>query len=565
MGAWLPKHHSVNRKFFFWLILFILIFVPLLALEGFVRVFGPTVLDDPYLNLGRLPTFVTEEQVDGQRTYRLTHPETYSKRNIVFPAEKRSKTFRIFCLGGSASAGWPHPASEIYSVYLQEALQRAFPEREIEVINASAHAYAAYRVRMIFEEVVNYEPDLIVLYSGNNEFVEQRTYFDNTGPLIPLLATANKLVTFRLVRGALARWLFPDNALSGGRRDDVSYSIWSKLEKFALHLRSDPLQFARLKAHYAYSIEAMVRKAQERHLPVILVTVPVNLRDWMPNVSYESLSGAEAAPWLEHLRAGRAALLRHNPEFAIRSFEQAIGLDPLHAGSHFYLARAYEQLESYENAIEHYDHARELDHNPFRALSAFNTTLRNLVSHFENAYVAEAEMAFRLASTPLAPGFDLLLDYVHPTKQGNLIIAQTVFNTIVAENLVGTPASVSQFTHVPTPDLNGNVYDELQDFYIQGRMLKLFVMMHQYNSIVEKAQYISNTPGAVDGLREKDARLMRAVLEVFPELLEIDRKQVLGIPLEQGESQRLDRQLKELYRAHFQGYKKLQSQNTTKS
>ena len=78
-----------------------------------------------------------------------------------------------------------------------------------------------------------------------------------------------------------------------------------------------------------------------------------------------------------------------------------------------------------------YDRARDLDHNPFRAPSDFNGILRQIAGLYENASLADSDQAFRAASSPFAPGFELFLDYVHPTKQGNLLVAQTVYDEIV--------------------------------------------------------------------------------------------------------------------------------------
>ena len=72
---------------------------------------------------------------------------------------------------------------------------------------------------------------------------------------------------------------------------DVAYEQWSKIEQLALDLRKDPRQYEKVTEHYTFSIESMVEAAHERHVPVILVTVPVNLRHWHPNVSYQPLQG----------------------------------------------------------------------------------------------------------------------------------------------------------------------------------------------------------------------------------------------------------------------------------
>ncbi len=45
-----------------------------------------------------------------------------------------------------------------------------------EVINAGGISYASYRVAHLMEELVNYQPDLFIIYTGHNEFLEERTY-----------------------------------------------------------------------------------------------------------------------------------------------------------------------------------------------------------------------------------------------------------------------------------------------------------------------------------------------------------------------------------------------------
>ena len=48
--------------------------------------------------------------------------------------------------------------------------------RTWEVINSGGVSYASYRVANILEELTEYEPDLFVVYTGHNEFLEDRTY-----------------------------------------------------------------------------------------------------------------------------------------------------------------------------------------------------------------------------------------------------------------------------------------------------------------------------------------------------------------------------------------------------
>ena len=468
----------------------------------------------------------------------------------------------MFCLGGSASAGWPHPPNEIYSVYLQKALQQAFPDRKIEVINVSAHAYAAYRVRLIFQEIVKFQPDLIILYAGNNEFLERRIYSVHGHWYDPLQTAANESVVYRLARGSrLGRRFFPENTLQGEKRDQIVYEQWSKIQQLALDLRKDPQQFQRVKEHYAFSIHSIVEGAKQKGVPVIIVTVPVNLRDWQPNVSYRSLHGSELARWEESFRRGRAALLNGDPGSAINALRGAIAMDREHAASHFYLAHALETKGNMEEAFNNYSLARDLDYNPFRAVSGFNEILRQIQQSHDNVFLADAEAAFRSASAPYAPGFDLFLDYVHPTKRGNLILAETVFDVILRQNLVGDRPAVSRF-----PLSSGeSSYNDNTDFDMQATLVELFTMMHQNENAIQKAKYLVETPGALDSVSSFKVQIVRGTLDVFPEVVELERREILGLVVDPDRRERLKTRLLEFYRQTYAGYESFQRERGAKT
>jgi len=494
---------------------------------------------DPYVSIGPTASFFDRVEVDGKDHWRVVHDEVYRGRNVLFPVQKNEGTLRVFCLGGSASAGWPHPKTEIYSAYLEQALRTAYPDRDVEVINASAHAYASYRVRQIFDRVIDFNPDLIVLYSGNNEFLEKRTYLTRHGRGIDtILSAANRLATFRLLRYWYTRAVHPFNSLSGTQREHVGHEIWTKVARVALTLRTDPQQFESVKRHYAFNIEQMARTASDRGVGLLLVTVPVNLRDWQPNVSCNPLAPNALADWQAAFYGGRRALLEEDPDGAIGRLGEAIEMAPEHAESHFLLARALEWRGETDAALASYTRAKDLDCNPFRALSAFNASLRSIAAEYPHAYLADAEGAFPVAASASIPGFDLFLDYVHPTKKGNLVVARTVFDAIIESGIPGAPTGARRFTYVPRP------YDEKTDLKLQENTVWLFAMMHQYESMVEKAERYS-------GPELMQMPTMKRIADVFPPYVELRRKKILGLPVDPAEEQAVKSAVAEFYGEKF--------------
>ena len=149
--------------------------------------------------------------------------------------------------------------------------------------------------------------------------------------------------------------------------------------------------------------------------------------------------------------------------------------------------------------------------------------MRDIVEHHASAHLADAEAAFRADSAPSAPGFDLFLDYVHPTKRGNLIVAETVFDVLTTEVLRGHTRAA--FSHTPAPFSEAaRPYDEHHDDSLQSTLFYLFGMMHQYESMVEKARHL-------DDLGRADAPVPQAILSVFPDYLDMERRKLLGRPV----------------------------------
>ena len=91
------------RTVMFWAVLVLLSLSPVVAGELLLRYAGARIADDPYLNFGQVDSYFVKKEIDGQPYYQVANREVYRERNIIFPLRKGPNTFRIFCLGGSAT------------------------------------------------------------------------------------------------------------------------------------------------------------------------------------------------------------------------------------------------------------------------------------------------------------------------------------------------------------------------------------------------------------------------------------------------------------------------------
>ncbi len=277
--------------------------------------------------------------------------------------------------------------------------------------------------------------------------------------------------------------------------------------------------------------------AAEVDVPVYVLTVPVNLRDWHPNVSLspeEALSESERSAWYDHYTAARRAAHEERHVDAARHFEAAVELHPNHAESFFLLGRAQERLGNRHGALQSFSLAKDLDLNPFRATWRINEALRRVGRGHPSATLVDTEKAFLAESSPQAPGFDLFLDYVHPSRVGNLLIAESIFQTMAVEERFGlSPTDRFQ------PELDPT-YDELTDARLQKTLFWLFAMMHQYDSIVERARHLEDLAGT-------EVPYFRRILEIFEPQRELVLRRAQGLAVDPTVAEEIEARLQAYY------------------
>ena len=84
-----------------------------------------------------------------------------------FPLKKPARTLRIAVLGGSSVRNI-HEHLQERRTRLAENLTRCYDD--VEYINAGGDAYGSHRLVLLAVELLLYEPDLVFIYSGHNEF-----------------------------------------------------------------------------------------------------------------------------------------------------------------------------------------------------------------------------------------------------------------------------------------------------------------------------------------------------------------------------------------------------------
>ena len=412
----------------------------LVAFEGLCRFCNwgrPELQVDPFVGFREIrPLFALSE--DGTR-YEIPKGRQTHFRPQSFAARKAPNEYRVFCLGGSTVQGRPYAVETSLTTWLELSLRAGDPSRQWRVINCGGISYATYRLAPILEEVLHYEPDLIVLCEGHNEFLESRSFahIQDRGELFNAsLAAVSRLHTYSLMRGAYARLRgWPSNAAPTGRpilpvEVEALLDYRGGLEEY----HRDETWRANVIRQFRFNLRRMVQLAREAGVEIILINPPSNVGDTPPFKAEHSpnLSSEEVEQWESLVEAAREHFRGENRNLraAIAKLEKACQIDPLHAGGWYTLAECYRSVGRMEDARDAYLQAKELDVCPLRILKPMNQAILD-VARETQAPLVDAQRLFEEQSPHGIVGSDQLVDHVHPSFKGHQQIAEALAEKLI--------------------------------------------------------------------------------------------------------------------------------------
>lgn len=324
-----------------------------------------------------------------------------------FRAQKTPGTFRVFVQGESSAAGFPYGLGASLAGVLDQRFERAFPDREVEVVSTAMAAVNSYALLDFADEILAQQPDAVVIYVGHNEYLG----ILGVGSTIRLAAQPWLTRAFLAVRDWRLFQLMSRLLEAAGVEPAESITTRSDtLMAWVAGERSIPLRsplFARGREQFRTNLGALLEKYRRAGVPVFIGTLVSNERDQMP---LAVLSGAESDP------AGAARTAYHAAQDA-------------------------EGLGDFDSARTGYAWARDLDPLRFRAPSEFNEAIVQLATSHA-ATLVDVHRAFIDASPHGLIGNNLVLEHVHPNLDGYSLLAQAFFDAMVAQGVPGRPRVV---------------------------------------------------------------------------------------------------------------------------
>ncbi len=415
--------------------------------------FDPTEMPDPYQGFpGTPPLYRVETDADGA-AIRARSPNKDKYRPASFAVDKPADEFRVFCIGSSStnSDAFLSPDGS-YPAFLRLYLSFLLPGKTPVVINAGGGGSSSIQHMEVLREVLDYEPDLIVLAPEAGD--------KNLIPPSPQGVMAQRDDSNPITR-TLRRWLARSRLYVGTRElladarpsSPSQQGLLSAFSAFFLYSVSQPFSpqtFEKLfdfkrdrvpvlmpwvipreeiaYAHGRFSdrLTQMIGMARDADVPIIMVGPLRNLRAsfyYRFHIDPSEIREGRLDEWralyaraIEEKRAGRF-------ERAVATFREVRALyvedrDEILA---FDLGECLEALGRFDEAFIEYS-------KPYRE----NPSLQLIVdaARAHDVPYADPFPAVCAASPNGIPGYGEFTDSVHPMANTNRIVALTVLDAM---------------------------------------------------------------------------------------------------------------------------------------
>jgi len=345
---------------------------------------------------------------------------------------KSAGTIRIFVLGSSAAEGIPNSAFSFGRI-LEVMLQAQYPGIKFEVVNAAMTAINSHVVLEIARDCSRFQPDLFIVYMGNNEVIGPfgpGTVFQKWSSNLHLIRANLRVKSTRTgqLLGNAIRSLYPEK----------HSRVWLGMEMFIHNpvTADDP----RLEAVYdnlRRNLNEICEVVRNSGAGIILSTVAVNLKDCPPFASQHraGLTNSGLSKWDSMHSAGVELENKKQWLKALVEYESAAQIDNRYAELQYRMGTCLAELGRFEEAREHFLSACDFDTLRFRADRRINKTIREIAAAHKDDAIRFVDTEQRLTQenvkTGKIPGNDFFFEHVHYTFDGNYRLAQIILDQVV--------------------------------------------------------------------------------------------------------------------------------------
>ncbi|MHC4975442.1 MAG: tetratricopeptide repeat protein [Planctomycetota bacterium] len=397
--------------------------IVLLIAEGATRLAGFGGYGTTFDEVGVLDdgsTLVMTQHAGPASYFFATRSRAGSLDVAAFAMPKPADTVRVVVAGGSAAKGSPWTRHLAASSFLEEMLSDCWPQKRVEVVNIGTTAIASYPVLGMVTEALEYDPDFVVAYLGNNEFYGAY----GVASLHSVGRSPRMIRSIRAIRSLGIAQFF--DAQRQGYDTSDRRSLMEAMVGRASISPEDPARSAAAQNLETF-VGDLIDRCAERGVPVIVCPPPCNESGLAPLGARadSELTPAQQERLSGFLDSAQTSLEVDDASLALASLESAIAIDADHALAHYLRARALEELGREDVAAASYRLAVDLDPMPWRPPSMSVDAVRR-AAESRGAVLCDLPEIFRSESAGGTVGWELMADHVHPSLRGQALIARSI-------------------------------------------------------------------------------------------------------------------------------------------
>lgn len=457
----LNKNTNKKHPFYFYLILIAIPIIFFIMLESGLRIFSYGFNNEQWIEVSEGKLILNPEIA--RRYFHKTQSLPYSNQE-VFDAVKQKNNFRIFVLGESSAAGFPYAPLGSFSRYLRQRMDLVYPESKIEVVNLGLTAINSYTIRDLFQGVLEMSPDLIIIYTGHNEYygalgVGSMESFGTSRNIINLVLWLNRFKTFEFltdITRTISGLISPPNSVD---RDAtlMERMVSEQQIAFASELYEEGIE------QFKNNMREILKLAKEKNVKILLSTLTSNTLDQQPFVS---LKTENYPPAKEIFEKAKQELLNGKISTA-------------------------DSLLTY---------AKDLDALRFRAPEAINNIIRDYSIEFSFPLV-DIDSVLRSKSQYGIVGDNLMTDHLHPTLEGYQLMGKAFFESMKFNGYLPDTESIQlsdeQQDSLTKANFIFSKLDSIQAFYRIAALKNKWPFVNDYQSIptiklLKPANYIDS-------------------------------------------------------------------------
>jgi tetratricopeptide (TPR) repeat protein len=375
-------------------VVFILLLEGLLRLAGYGTDYALFIQDEDRPDCLVMNPHVSEKYFFDQKNAVATSFQAFKKR-------KGAETLRIFILGASTGIGYPYRHNGAFQRWLQYSMNSTFPDTTFEIVNLSLTAVNTYTLLDFTKQLVSYEPDAVLIYTGHNEYYGALGVgsVNSMGRHPSMVRAMLWLRNFRLVQ--LITETFMELKSLGGLQEGKRETLMKKMAADQ-EIPCNSKLYGQGVDQFRTNLKSILSILDDRSVPTFISTLVSNEKDLSPFISDTADQKSSA---LYHYKLGQ---------------------------------RKY-ATSDFSTAKDEFVRAKELDLLRFRAPVAMNDIIRKMATEHTNVLLVDTKARFEKESPHGILGKETLLEHVHPNIRGYSLLAHTFYISMKDQKLFDLP------------------------------------------------------------------------------------------------------------------------------